>query len=212
MKQTTKMSRAVRQLENIYSNLNVDFFDASLPVPIITVQSRPGTYGHCTVSQIWQRKETNAYELNIAAEVLNFPIEEIIDTMLHEMVHLYCQANHIQDTSRGGTYHNCRFKEEAEKRGLSCYKTEAYGWNTKPNDTIISYALDKGWSEICIARNTPNSMLPSAGSATTAGSANGNKRPSSTRKLVCPSCGQSVRATRAVNILCGDCMRRMEEV
>lgn len=40
----------------------------------------------------------------------------------------------------------------------------------------------------------------------------GGKRPSSTRKLICPKCGQSVRATRKVNILCGDCMERMIEV
>ena len=39
----------------------------------------------------------------------------------------------------------------------------------------------------------------------------GGKRPSSTRKLICPKCGQSVRATRKVNILCGDCMERMVE-
>lgn len=40
----------------------------------------------------------------------------------------------------------------------------------------------------------------------------GTKRPSSTRKLVCPCCGLSVRATKTVNILCGDCMQKMEEV
>ena len=33
---------------------------------------------------------------------------------VHEMVHYYCQINNIQDTSRGNTYHNKRFKEEAE--------------------------------------------------------------------------------------------------
>ncbi len=213
MKQTTKMSRAVSQLEHIYNNLNADFFASALPTPILTVQSKPGTYGHCTTAQIWKIKEGNAYELNIAAEVLNFPIEEIIDTILHEMVHLYCLQQGIQDTSRGGTYHNCKFKEEAEKRGLACFKTASYGWNTKPSDTIISYALDKGWSEICIARNTPASMFPPQSAAsTTAGSINGGRRPSSTRKLVCPNCGQSVRATRDVNILCGDCICKMLEV
>ena len=46
MKETTKMSRAVSQLEHIYNALNTDFFDGLLPVPIITVQSKPGTYGH----------------------------------------------------------------------------------------------------------------------------------------------------------------------
>lgn len=209
MKQTTKMSRAVGQLEHIYNNLNTDFFSSALPIPILTVQSKPGTYGHCTLGQVWQRKDSNAYELNIAAEVLNFPIEEIIDTLLHEMVHLYCRINHIQDVSRGGTYHNNKFKYEAEKRGLTCYKTEKYGWNTKPNDNIISYALQKGWSEICISRNTPISMVPLHSTSSTA---DNDRRPSSTRKLVCPSCGQSVRATRSVNILCGNCMQQMLEV
>ena len=76
-KQSTKMSRAVSQLEHIYNALNADFFSGELPVPIITVQSKPGTYGHCTTSKVWQRKETGAYELNIAAEVLNFAIEAV---------------------------------------------------------------------------------------------------------------------------------------
>ena len=35
MKETTKMSRAVSQLEHIYNSLNTDFFDGELPVPII---------------------------------------------------------------------------------------------------------------------------------------------------------------------------------
>lgn len=55
MKQTTKMSRAVSQLEHIYNALNGDFFEGTLPVPIITVQSKPGTYGHCSVAKVWKR-------------------------------------------------------------------------------------------------------------------------------------------------------------
>ena len=74
MKQTTKMSRAVGQLEKIYFHLNTDFFEGKLPVPIITVQSAKGSYGHCTTHKVWKRKEDNAYELNIAAEVLDYPI------------------------------------------------------------------------------------------------------------------------------------------
>ena len=95
MKQTTKMSRAVGQLEKIYNTLNEDFFEGLLPVPIITVQSKPGTYGHCSVAKVWQRPDGSTYELNIAAEVLNYPIEETLDTMIHEMVHLYCRENGI---------------------------------------------------------------------------------------------------------------------
>ena len=65
MKQTTKMSRAVSQLEHIYNSLNTDFFSGELPVPIVTVQSRPGTYGHCSMAKVWQRPDGNTYELNL---------------------------------------------------------------------------------------------------------------------------------------------------
>lgn len=207
MKQTTKMSRAVSQLEHIYNSLNTDFFDAALPVPIITVQSKPGSYGHCTASKVWKRKDGEAYELNIAAEVLDYPIEETLDTMLHEMVHLYCRENGIKEVSRGGKYHNRRFKEIAEAHGLQCVPCGQYGWNTAPGDNLVEYALSKGWNEIRIGRSGPSGrgyQVSPVGELMI-----GGKRPSSTRKYICPRCGQSVRATRQVNILCGDCMEPM---
>lgn len=215
MKQTTKMSRAVSQLEHIFNALNTDFFDGELPVPIITVQSKPGTYGHCTTAKVWQRGDGGAYELNIAAEVLNYPIEEILDTLLHELCHLYCREHGIKEVSRGGKYHNRRFKAEAERRGLTCVPCGQYGWNTTPGDNLIEYALSKGWSEIKIGRaSVPPVIRTGAGGTAQAGAntAQGGKRPSSTRKLICPRCGQSVRATRKVHILCGDCMLPMAEV
>ena len=33
----------------------------------------------------------------------------------------------------------------------------------------------------------------------------------SVRKYVCPDCEASVRATKAVNVVCGDCMKQMQE-
>lgn len=215
MKETTKMSRAVCQLEKIYNSLNEDFFEGALPIPIITVQSKPGTYGHCTTAKVWQRKDGGAYELNIAAEVLNYPIEETLDTMLHEMVHLYCRENGIKEVSRGGKYHNGKFKAIAEAHGLTCVPCGQYGWNTTPGDNLVEYALSKGWNEIRIGRSTLPPLFHSGATGTAQGGAGttpGGKRPSSTRKLVCLCCGQSVRATKKVNILCGDCMRPMVEV
>lgn len=215
MKRTTKMSRAVSQLEHIYNTLNWDFFDGALTLPIITVQSKPGTYGHCSVAKVWKWSEGNTYELNIAAEVLNFPIEETLDTMIHEMVHLYCRENGIKETSRGGRYHNGKFKEEAEKRGLECFQDGNNGWNTRPTDRLVEYALNKGWNEIRIGRNTlPPAMRTGASGAAQGGvpAVPGGKKPSSTRKLVCPKCGQSVRATKEVYIICGVCIEWMMQV
>lgn len=217
MKQTTKMSRTVGQLEKMYNCLNVDFFDGELPVPIITVQSKPGTMGHCSVAKIWNRPGENTYELNIAAEVLSYPIEETIDTMVHEMVHLYCREHNIKDVSRGTQYHNGRFREEAERRGLTCvYVDKRIGWNTTPSDKLIEYALSKDWNEIKINRGSIPFMvggsLGTAGTPGTPGAQNGGKKPSSTRKLQCPCCKNSVRATKDVRIMCMDCNTQMVRV
>lgn len=134
--------------------------------------------------------------------------------MIHEMVHLYCRENGIKETSRGGTYHNGKFKVEAEKRGLECFKYGQYGWNTKPSEMLVEYALSKDWNEIRIGRNTvfAGIRVAASGLSRTSGVTGGEKRPSSTRKLICPGCQQSVRATRKVNIICGDCFLPMVEV
>ena len=211
MKETTKMSRAVGQLEKMYNVLNLDKFDGSLPTPVITVQSKPGTWGHCSRARVWQRKGEDTYEMNIAAESLSAPIEEIIDTLLHEMVHLYCRENNIKETNRNGKYHNGKFKALAEKVGLVCVREGIYGWNTvgTGNDALIEYALEKSWSEILLNRQ---STFKAAMTGTNGAGTAGGKAPSSTRKLQCPCCGNSLRATKTVRIMCMDCMQQMTEV
>ncbi len=215
MKQTTKMSRAVNQLEHMFNALNTDFWSDELPAVIITVQSKPGTYGHSSRAKVWQRKEDSLFEINVAAEVLSFPIEETIDTLLHEMTHLYCRLHDIREVSNGTAYHNKRFKALAESHGLNCiYTGSRYGWNTTPGDNLVEYAIEKGWNEIQISRNTLQSIRIGAAGTSQVGAVQqqGAKAPSSTRKLICPKCGQTVRATKKVNILCGDCMLQMIEI
>ena len=38
------------------------------------------------------------------------------------------------------------------------------------------------------------------------------KKPSSTRKYICPCCGNSFRATKTLRVLCMDCNVQFEEV
>lgn len=216
MKDTTKMSRAVCQLEKMYNTLNADLFNGSIPTPIITVQSSRGSYGHCSCSKIWKRREDEAYELNISAEVLNDCIEEILDTIIHEMIHLYCRESGIQEVSRGGKYHNKKFKELAEQKMLNVFHTDKYGWNTigKDNDKLTEYALSKDWSEIKISRGDITIGMPTGTPIVnpTTGEVTGFRAPSSTRKYQCPKCKNSVRATKCVNIACLDCNVKMEVV
>lgn len=217
MKETVKTSRTAGYLEKMFRALNAEFFNSEIEEPIITIQSTPRAYGHVTVNKTWKRKEDWKHELNIGAENLNRPIENLCATIVHEMVHLYNIAHNVQDCSRGGSYHNKKFKDEAEKRGLKIEHHEKYGWTiTEPGDRLIEFVLNQNWTEIDINRGTGLNWTPppSAGGKAAGGNTTGtNQGPkkTSTRKYICPTCGQSIRATKTVNIICGNCMEHMQE-
>lgn len=205
MKETVKTSRTAGYLEKIFRALNAHYFDNQLEEPIITIQSTPRAYGHVTVGKTWIRGQENRHELNIGAGTLNRDIENVVATMLHECVHLWNMQEGIQDTSRGGAYHNKRFKAAAEQRDLLISYDRQIGWSiTEPTEALIELIIEQGWTDIHMNRNEG---LMIRGGGTPSGGADGTstKRPSSTRKYICPCCGNSVRATKSVNIGCLDC-------
>jgi hypothetical protein len=196
-------------LENAFDVLNTVYFDNALPEAVITIQSTPKVYGHFTLGKVWENSSNSFHEINIGAEYLNRPIENVLATLLHEMVHLFCFINGIADTSNGGRYHNKRFKVEAEKRNLKIEYARYIGYSvTSPTERFIEVLKQHGLYEgiehcrIALKKSVP----PTDGGGTD------GKRKSSTRKYICPSCGISVRATKEVNIICGDCMVGMEDV
>ena len=198
----------------VFDLLNEEFFESELSRPTITIQSTPKAYGHFTLSSdTWISKLGGTHEINIGAGTLSRPIENVCATLLHEMVHYFNYENGIQDTSRGGTYHNKRFKTEAEARGLIVAHSEKYGWShTSPSDELLDFVLINGLTDILINRNE-FSGFQITGTGTHSGTfVAPPRKPSSTRKYICPCCGMSVRATRTVRIACMDCSEQMIEV
>jgi hypothetical protein len=150
------------------------------------------------------------HEINIGAGTLARPIEEVCATLLHEMVHYHNYICGIQDCSRGNTYHNKRCKAAAEARGLIVDHSDKYGWShTSPGDSLLQFCLDNDLSDILINRNEFYGYRVT-GTGTHSGTATTlPPKTSSTRKYLCPCCGNSVRATKAVNIACLDCAEQM---
>lgn len=214
MKNITKTSRLAGQLEKLFRMLNEDMFDGQLDTPIITIQSTPRAYGHYSVSKIWTvNGEEQKHEINIGAGTLDREIEYTVGTLLHEMVHMYDDTVlNVQDSSRGGTYHNRIFKATAESVGLIVTKSDKYGWaHTSPSDTLIEWILDHDIEEIRINRNEPTGIRVVGGNTAASGGLNliGSNPNSHSRKYLCPCCGNSVRSTKQVNVICGDCMKSM---
>lgn len=218
MKETTRTSRTAGYLEKIFRGLNGYFFEGEeIAEPIITIQNTPNAYGHVSVAKTWQAKGQEKHELNIGAGTLDRPIEDVCATMLHEMVHLYNMEHQVKDTSRGGTYHNKRFKEEAERRGLIIDYHSTIGWSiTSPGDRLLDFIIERGWTEIDMNRGFSfagfGKITGTGGKSTAGGVTPTTAKKSSTRKYQCQKCGNSCRATKELNLICGDCMEKMIEV
>lgn len=221
MKQTTRTSRSAGYLEKIFRQINADSFAGEIEEPIITIQSTPGAYGHVTVAKTWNKRGEERHELNICADWLQRPIEAVISTMIHEMVHLLNIQRGIQDCSRGGSYHNRKFKEEAEKHMIAIEKDEKYGWTiTSPTDELLEYILLQGWQEFEMSRQTGLHWGYTGGS--NGGSTGTNTPPktpntpkpagSNSRKHVCPVCNRKARTTSDFPLICGICKVEMEVI
>ncbi len=212
MKELTSYNRVAGYLNKIFDILNGAFFENALSRPTITIQSTPKAYGHFSLrADTWISKNGATHEINIGAGTLARPIEEVAATLLHEMVHYFNCEKGVQDCSRGGTYHNRRFKAAAEAHGLTVQHSEKYGWShTAPSDALLDLVLDYGLTDILINRNE-FSGFQIGGTGTHSGTPIGTIAPkkSSSRKYVCPCCGMSVRAKKEVNIGCLDCGVKM---
>lgn len=201
---TEKYIETVAYLGKLYDFANERLFNGELKKPVITVQrdERNKTNGWWSVGKVWQEnaEDEGEHELNMTAQQLNRPIGEIAATLIHEMCHQFAGVNNMQDCSRSGTYHNKLFKKIAETHGLKVECVPQIGWShtelTEETAAMINAFVAENPATVIY-------RLPVVKGQTV--------KTSSTRKYICPICGQSVRATKQVNIICADCDAPMQE-
>lgn len=194
----------VEYLSRLYDYCNAKLFNNELVKPVITVQqdAKNKTNGWWSVGKVWHEnaEDEGEHELNMTAQQLNRPINQIAATLIHEMCHQFASVRNVQDCSRSGTYHNKMFKKIAEEHGLTVQCVQTIGWShtTLTDETAALIAEFVKDNPASVIYRTP--VLKGQ-----------RIKTSSTRKYVCPCCGQSVRATKVVNIKCADCEEYMEE-
>ena len=131
------------------------------------------------------KKDEGFYKINICAEHLARSFEQVAETLLHKMAHLYNLQIGVQDTTRGDAYHNKKYKEAAEQHGLTVGKDAKYDWTvTTLNDeakVFVASFQDKKFE--LYRKSFPK--IPGAA-----------KTKQFTRKYVCPMYGTIIRATK----------------
>lgn len=205
-------------LEYGFQVLNKVYFESSLEMPVITIMSSPRTNGHFTIGKTWRAESEYLHEINISAEHLDRPIENIMATLCHELTHYYCLCNGIQDTSQNGRYHNRKFQIEGEKRGLLIEYVQGIGYSkTTPSKEFIE-VLKQYHIEKPLDINREEFIQISPGGNNGTGTPVGNnpiipKKPKcSTRKYQCPKCGNSFRATKDLRVMCMDCYEEFQKI
>ena len=212
----TNTTVMLNELYRIFDALNERYFDNSLPEIFIVLQKgkskNQNVYGTFT-PESWVHNDGEEedefgnkivkssdphHEIAMSAEYFTRPTPNWCATLCHEMVHLYCQVNDIEDTSNNGRYHNKRFKVEAEKRGLIIEKGDTIGWSlTTPNADFVDFIdeLEVDTKAFEWFRDTKLDL-----SAT---------KPSK-KRYVCPICGLEVQAKKDKLIKCCECDKVMD--
>lgn len=190
------------------ADVNKDFFILAVAIVILGNQ-----HGHFTTGKVWRTGEERRYEINISSASLNQECAFLAGVLVHEMVHEYCAEHGIKDTSNNGVYHNKNFRHIAETHGLEVEHHPKYGWTiTSPGLELLDFVEEQGWQDFQMVESLNLldvlGTLPKGGNSS-AGAETRTKKPSSTRKYICPKCGNSCRATKVINLICGDCMEKM---
>jgi len=231
-----------RELHKAFEIFNKHYFGNTLPMTAITIQSSSHlrhAMGWCTTKPVWgdRKGKVQMYEINISAEYLDLDFFETMDTLLHEMIHLFHKVHGIKDTSRNNTYHNKHFKNKALELGFEYESNKPdpqHGWTyarlgQKAIERIAKFDIDR--SKFVIARKGSayfsqvqqlleeqggeigEEMLDEVDVMPARETVAVMERRPSSYKWKCPTCEQSIRSTRMkVNILCGDCMETLERV
>jgi hypothetical protein len=152
----------------------------------------------------WQVSGADRHEVLVGGEGLQRGPLEVLGTLLHEAGHGLAQARSIQDTSRGGRYHNRRYAQLARELGLDVACVKPVGWSatTVPDATASAYASELEGLQAALVLWRRQEHRIGAGTRS--------------RNLLAATCGcgRRIRAAKATlaeaPILCGACVQPFE--
>jgi hypothetical protein len=154
-----------------------------------------------------QDGEFTRHEVFIAGELLKAGPTQVLATMLHEAAHALAHVRKIQDTSRGGRFHNARFKALAEDLGLSVEQTGSIGWSAT--------SLTPAAAQVYAAQLVKLGKITAHRRHITRAEATGRKSSNNGVAASCPTCGRKIRMSRSVNeagpIVCWPCFAAEHE-
>jgi len=197
-----------KTLNDAYDFFNRMLFDGGLPECMITYSRKKGARAYFANDMFQSRNGNETTIDEIAMNPDNFDGRkdcEIISTLVHEMVHTW-QAHHGK-VSRGG-YHNKEWADKMETIGLMPTTTGEEG-GKKTGQAVTHYIIDGGQFDISCKKFMSNGARLNWQSYNPEGRKKTAKKKNKI-KYTCPSCNANAWGKPEINLMCGDCMEKME--
>jgi hypothetical protein len=176
---------------------------ADLPLVAFTIGGSETTRGHFH-AETWADNAESGFtrsEVFLAGERLKDGPREVLATLLHEAAHALAHVRKIQDTSRGGRFHNGKFRDLGVELGLTVTQVKGIGWSgtvlTDEAADTYRVVLDK------------LAAVESFRRPLTRAAATGRKNNNNGRVIQCPTCQRkariSVSALEVGPVVCWPC-------
>lgn len=213
MSDTSKeLSKPTREtydpLQQAYETLNRSLFDNSLPNCLITLQRRKRTYGYFSGGRFGRSDGVLTDEIALnPSHFRNRPVEEVLATLAHEMVHLW--QHHFGKPGRG-RYHNSEWAEKMKSIGLQPTSTGKEGGD-ETGDVMDHMIMPDGAFDRAVKKMLAKGFVlcwteqPDA-SAEAKAEANGESKSGKRVKYVCPEGDQTAWAKHEAKLVCGEHM------
>lgn len=191
-------------LNTAYDYFNKTVFDGALPSCLITFQRKGRTYGYYAPKRFADWEGDNAVD-EIALNPNHFKkrtIEDVLSTLVHEMVHLWHQ--HLGKKPPKDGYHN---KEWAAKMcSVGLVPTDTGQPGGKMTGYKVSHYIEAGgvYDKACKALIAKGFTLPYVDMW--GEKPDRKKKSASKSKYTCPLCEVNAWAKPQTKLVCGECM------
>lgn len=214
MKQISPTRQNYGTLESAYAHFNQTMFGGTLPDCLITVQRQKGAYGYFSGDRFGRVGSPDQTTDEIALNPVHFhtvPIEILLSTLVHEMVHLW-QYRFGKRPRRG--YHDKQWAAKMREVGLIPSDTGAPGGKEtgqKMGDYIEAGGrFERAVKEWLAENSNGRSILYHDRVGDEEATRRRKKKAASKTKYTCPDCDTAAWGKPNLFLICGDCETRME--
>lgn len=181
-----------------FDYFNDRLFGGQLPRVFLNFSRKARSMGFFAPER-WFAEEGITHEISLNPDVLHLPIRETMQTLVHEMAHLWQQE--FGKPSRNG-YHNAEWAETMNRIGLIPSDTGAPG-GKQTGQKMSDYVLPDGPFDRAFKTMPKGCLLPWLSSAPP--DKPKDSRGSLRLKYTCPDCGINAWGKPGLGIRCVEC-------